>query len=278
MSSFWVPPQSSIEDKLTRFPNLRLSEMQDIAGCSVIVSSVSQVFELVKRYERKYSTHNLDGYSDYIGKPKSDGYRSYHLIYRYWDSHHAEYEGLKVEMQFRSVLQHAWATALETVDISYGQGLKSNRGPTDWHRLFALMGSVIALREGCRRIPRTPKAETELITELRHYAKKLDVVSRLRAIGETLNVIGTANAQRRGIKYVLLVLSPGTSAELRLRPYRARDIEQAEEAYNAFGRDKPEGRDAVLVSVSDATSLRRAYPNYFLDTSVFLEALNHAIS
>ena len=269
---------SSIRDKLDRYGALKLSEMQDIAGCRAIVSSVGHVFELVKRYERKYSTHVLDDYSDYIGKPKSDGYRSYHLIYRYSDDRHPEYEGLKVEMQFRSVLQHAWATAVETADIFYSQGLKSHRGLPEWRRFFALMGSVIALRERCRRIPRTPKIESELINELRYYANQLDVVTRLRAFGQTLNVIGTGNIQRRGIKYVLLALSPGEEKELALYGYRATDIERAAQAYDEFERTKQEGGDAVLVSVSDATSLRRAYPNYFLDTTVFLDALEQAIS
>jgi hypothetical protein len=33
------------------------------------------------------------------------------------------------------------------------------------------------------------------------------------------------------------------------------------------------GSDAVLVSVDSMESLRRAYPNYFLDTGVFLKVL-----
>ena len=36
--------------------------------------------------------------------------------------------------------------------------------------------------------------------------------------------------------------------------------------------------DAVLVSVDSMTSLRRAYPNYFLDTNLFVEAVKAAIS
>ena len=37
------------------------------------------------------------------------------------------------------------------------------------------------------------------------------------------------------------------------------------------------GGDAVLVSVDSVTSLRRAYPNYFLDTRVFLDLLEQTL-
>jgi hypothetical protein len=36
-------------------------------------------------------------------------------------------------------------------------------------------------------------------------------------------------------------------------------------------------KDAVLVSVSSLESLKRAYPNYFADTHVFLQTVKDAI-
>jgi len=268
---------SSIEDKLRRYDWLKLSAMQDIAGC--IVNTVSQVYELVEGYKRKYSGHVLDSESDYIREPKSDGYRSYHLIYRYQNALHPAYSNLKVEMQFRSILQHCWATAVETADIFYREGLKSHRGSPDWRRFFALMGSAIALRENYRRVPRTPRGEGELLTELRDYAERLDVRTRLKAFGDTLNVIGEEETRRARIKYVILVLDPPSgNRNISLYGYRAGDLEEATARYEELERHKAQGADAVLVSVSDAVSLRRAYPNYFLDTTVFLEALDQAIS
>jgi hypothetical protein len=37
------------------------------------------------------------------------------------------------------------------------------------------------------------------------------------------------------------------------------------------------GGDAVLVSVDSLAALRRAYPNYFLDTRVFLDLLEEIL-
>jgi hypothetical protein len=42
-------------------------------------------------------------------------------------------------------------------------------------------------------------------------------------------------------------------------------------------RESPNS-DAVLVSVDTIDSLRRAYPNYFLDTHVFVSLLNEIIA
>ena len=182
-------------------------------------------------------------------------------------------------MQFRSVLQHCWATAVEIADIFYREGLKAHRGSPDWRRFFALMGAAISMREGQRRVPRTPHDERELHDELRQYAIKLDVANRLNALGRTLNIIGEADLRPKGIKYVLLVLEPKEGNErLQLYGYRANDIEEATRQYERSESLKSEGGDAVLVSVFDATSLRRAYPNYFLDTSVFLQTLEEFIS
>ena len=271
--------RSSIREKLDRMADLQLSEMQDIAGCRVILNSVEQVYELVNGYKYRYSDHKLVDEDDYIRSPKSDGYRGYHLIYRYSNAKFPQYEGLKVEIQLRSTLQHCWATAVETADIFYREGLKAHRGSPEWRRFFALMGAAIAMHEGCRRVPRTPPTWQILTDELRESAIQLNVKARLSAFGETLKIIGEADTQRAGIKYVLLLLSPGAGKEqLRLFGYRARSMDEAAKRYAGQELQKEEGTDAVLVSVSDVTTLRRAYPNYFLDASVFLRTLEEFIS
>ncbi len=269
----------SIESKLRRLGDtlkLKLSEIQDIGGCRAIVTSVHQIDQVVDLYRERYSSHVLDDQDDYIRKPKSDGYRGYHLIYRYFDPKHPEYENLKIEMQLRTALQHAWATAVETVDTFLREGLKSHRGSPDWRRFFALMGSAIALREGCRRVPRTPGGQAELIAELRHYVDELNVMAQLEAFRRTLGAI--RHPSLRHMKWVILELDPRVEAPgLRFYVYRAGDLEHATDRLETLERHKAKGVDAVLVSVAGAASLRRAYPNYFLDTRIFLQAVRDAI-
>ena len=276
MSHREIKRLASIEDKLKRYDWLTLSEMQDIAGCRVITSSVRHLYRLVAGYREKYSTHELDSYNDYLSPPKSDGYRGYHLIYKYRHKTNDDYDGLKIEIQFRSGLQHAWATAVETVDIFYQQGLKSHRGDEQWRRFFALMGTAMAVREGCKRVPRTPRDDAELIRELRQLAEELEVAPRLKQFGETLRVVEDSDVRRSRIKYIVVVLDP-TAGTTTLYGFRAGQIDEASNRYATLERFKSRGSDAVLVSVSDAAALQRAYPNYFLDTNAFLRALSEAI-
>src|SRR5438270_11039884 len=84
------------------------------------------------------------------------------------------YNGLRIEIQLRSRLQLAWATAVETVSTFTGQALKSNIGDDAWKRFFALMGSSIARREGTSIIPNTPESRNELRRELRDCSQQLE--------------------------------------------------------------------------------------------------------
>jgi len=59
-------------------------------------------------------------------------------------------------MQIRSQLQHAWATAVETVGTFLQQALKSSQGDEGWQRFFALMGNAMAMRERRPPVPNTP--------------------------------------------------------------------------------------------------------------------------
>lgn len=144
---------SSIEAKLRRFPTMQLSRMHDIGGCRAVVKNVAVVKLLVNAY-RKSAVKNpkraeLVRTYDYIACPKVDGYRCVHLVYRYRSSasRHRPYNGLRIELQLRSQLQHTWATAVETVGTFIGQALKSSQGEEKWSRFFALMGTYVAIQE-----------------------------------------------------------------------------------------------------------------------------------
>jgi ppGpp synthetase/RelA/SpoT-type nucleotidyltranferase len=113
----------SIEAKLRDNPNMKLSQMQDIGGCRAVLSDNIHVRQLVNVYKKSHAKSpknrsDWDGSDDfdYILQPKSDGYRSVHLVFRYRSSSatRAIYNGQRIEIQIRSKLQHLWATAVET--------------------------------------------------------------------------------------------------------------------------------------------------------------------
>lgn len=104
---------ASIEAKLKRFPNMKLSQMQDLGGCRAVMKGADHVYGLVELYLESGSKNPhrhefIDG-DDYIGSPKADGYRGIHLVYKYKTSveKYAPFNGLRIEIQLRSQLQHA---------------------------------------------------------------------------------------------------------------------------------------------------------------------------
>lgn len=268
---------SSIELKLRIFPTMKLAQMQDIGGCRAVVSNVEIVKDLLQLYKGSKTGSKLDHVDDYISQPKKSGYRGIHLIYKYYSTKNESHNGLKIEIQIRSKLQHAWATAVETVGSFVRQALKSSLGQEEWLRFFALMGSAMALKENTSPVPNTPEKSADLIEELRDYVQRLDIITRLRAYGTALMTLNQPG-EEVDAKYFLLELDPGAK-QLSVTGFKANEFERASKQYLAAERSttRQPGADAVLVSVDSIASLRRAYPNYFLDTSLFIEALEEAI-
>jgi hypothetical protein len=266
----------SIRHKLERFPGMKLSQMQDIGGCRVVLSSVESVHEIVDYYKsRSRVKHQLLREYAYIEHPKTSGYRGVHLVWRYYSDRKPTYNGLRIEMQIRSRLQHAWATAVETVGTFTQQALKSSWGDPDWLRFFALMSSSLALREGTQTVPDTPDNAVDLTRELRRYAKKLDVINRLTVYGAALHFAEQEMRAERGHVFLLELNVP----EKTLSVWSYQNAALAAEEYSALERaiEDQEGKDAVLVTVESLDALRRAYPNYFLDTGAFVASVQEAI-
>jgi ppGpp synthetase/RelA/SpoT-type nucleotidyltranferase len=265
---------SSIEAKLHRFPTMTLSQMQEIGGCRAIVSSCAQVKALAQSYLDSDIKHMLAQNDDYIKTPKDSGYRGIHLIYRYYSDKKANYNTLKIEVQLRSQLQHAWATAVETVGAFTQQALKSSIGEAGWLRFFALMGTAIAVREEGAPVPNTPSDYPELVKELRDIVRTGDIANKLSAFGTALDVFEGPHAKND--HYFLLEVNHSTRM-VSVTAFKQAESDKATAKYleveKKIKQSSPASIDAVLVSVDSVSALRRAYPNYFLDTKAFVDIL-----
>ena len=76
-----------------------------------------------------------------------------------------------------------------------------------------------------------------------------------------------------------MVLEPA-EGQVTIHEYARGRLEAATEEYLRAEqeiRDKP-GAEAVLVRAGSIAALKRAYPNYFLDTRVFRESVRRAIT
>jgi len=267
----------SIVLKLQRFEGMQLARMQDIGGLRAVVDSIPRVRRLEEAYRSARFKHELVGSKDYIAEPKEDGYRSIHLIYRYSNARAPAYNGLCLELQIRTHLQHAWATAVETMGTFLGQALKSGRGEEAWRRFFTGAGAAFAVLESSAPVPGFEgRSRDGVFAEVAAAEKDLHVLDMLQ--GFAIAARQTTTEPGRGA-YHLITLDFGRRA-VQIRPYAATQLEQASVDYAAVEERARGGEkvDAVLVSAGPIGALRKAYPNYFLDTQKFVQYIRRVMA
>lgn len=267
----------AIRRKLRRI-KLNLNQLQDLGGCRAILSDIDSVHALVASLKQK-TRHELQKEDDYIESPKADGYRSHHLIFRFNPpaSDLVIFGGKRIELQVRTRLQHAWATAVEAVGLFRGEHLKNNQGSRDWLRLFSLMSAEFAEAERCPVPPGTPEGP-ERRAEIRRLANSLGAISVLD--GVRYGVRGTDAPLAPGYRPTYyLIRFDHTSKAVHVEPYNkprsATDsYDSAEEQDNKTGLDT---QNVVLVEVDKIENLKAAYPNYFGDVELFKTQLRAVV-
>ena len=267
----------SVVRKLHRQPTLQMSQMQDIGGCRAVLSTMNRVNMLRFMYETHPLRHKLARTRDYISDPKDDGYRSVHLIYRFvGNATSSPWNKLWIEIQLRTSLQHAWATAVETVDAFTSENLKFGAGSDDWKRFFQLIGALHARTEKTAPIPNVPTAYDALAKEAKLLERKLGVIHRLEQYAHITQQI---TRKKRGVNfdwYVMQILPDSGRVIVRGFPLQAFD--QAQQSLILLeSKFKGTRNQAVLVATASLNELRRAYPNYFADTKFFIEVLRSLV-
>lgn len=272
----------TIIDKLQRYPTMTLTSMQDIAGIRAILPSVADVYRLADEYRNnRRFVHELIGQKDYIAEPKDeDGYRSLHLIYRYKNKQNNRYDGLKLEMQIRTKLQHTWATAVETMETFLGQALKSRKGNQQWRDFFAIVSSAFAHMENATPVPRfSSLSERETIKACVKAEAGLGALERMRGFSIAVNAIAQHTEKQKSWFYHLIVLKSLEKA-VEIRAYDRDSFKRAVTDYGKLEAEAAQGVkiEPVLVSAGPIGKLRRAYPNFFLDIKEFIGIVNKMIS
>lgn len=277
----------SIEIKLRDNPNMKLSQMHDIGGCRAVMPTVGHVKKLVAKYKEFHAKSpkgrsDWDGSDDfdYISRPKPDGYRSVHLVFRFQSESEDRrvYNGQRIEIQIRSKIQHIWATAVEMAQLFTGQALKSKvkNASDDWLRFFALTSSAFALREKSPLVPGTPGTRAEIVLQLREILARTDIMRQLADWNDTVHLLEVKKAP--GAHFYLLILDPDKRT-LNLTQFRKEEAVEAQKAYDRAEKETENvpNTQVVLVSVDNFDALPKAYPNYYVDTKDFISAVEKEI-
>lgn len=260
----------SITQKLYRFPNMSLTAMQDIGGCRVIVDSISDVYSLVSCLKKSSMRHKLKEEYDYIKAPKPDGYRSYHIVYSYYSDRNPKYNGLFIEIQIRTHIQHLWATAVETMDTFTGDPLKIGQGDPENRLFFILISKLLEIYEATNQNLDAVK-QSDVLQDFINYENKHGILQKLKSIKLAVGFVQSFDNRDQG--YYVLRLNR-TRNELLISPYAKNQLEQATEAYDLAEKNRASGEDIVLVSTASFNMLKKAYPNYFTDINEFIKLVD----
>lgn len=261
---------ASMRAKLRRAP-YTLYQMQDIAGCRAIMADQGAVERLRELY-RSDARHTFIGEDDYIAGPKATGYRGRHLVYRYHGQ--GEFAALNsnpqfVEVQLRTRLQHAWATAVEAVGMVRGEDLKGGQGSEDWLRFFALMASAIAAVEGGAVVPNTPEWESERRQEIVALERGLNALDNLESYR---NAVKISEATATASPFFLIQFDPQANR------VSVQGVSAKASPTSLDLAEKSDRLNSVLVEVDKVSDLRSAYPNYFMDVGLFAQQLRAVVT
>lgn len=262
--------RNTIFNKLLREPKMELARMDDIAGCRLIFETIDELYEFRKEFHKarfKHKRKNEINKYDYISSPKPTGYRGIHDVYSYdVNSNNGElHKGLLVEIQYRTLIQHAWATAVEVIGFITENQPKFQQGDKRYERTMALASEILARHFEGRTGPFPDLSNLELLEEFQSLDNELHLMRNFTG----LNSVESETTENRN---TILIFQP--DGELEIHSYRI----ESDALRELFRLEKENPTlDVVLVKADTSEEIRMAFRNYFSDAKEFVKLLTQAI-
>lgn len=139
-----------------RRSSIRLSQMQDIAGCRTVVEAIGHQNRAVELIALEFPGAVVDD----LRAQSHAGYRAVHVIVR-------SSTGYLVEVQVRTELQNLWAQLSEKLADIVGSGLKYDGGPPPIRQQLEAMSSELADLDGLKdRLIRLREGDMDRLKDL----------------------------------------------------------------------------------------------------------------
>ncbi|THV15356.1 RelA/SpoT domain-containing protein [Rhizobium rhizophilum] len=279
--------RNTVLDKLKRkkpdgTPLIRdVTTMQDFAGCRLIFNDIEQlnVFrdfllssKVLDNVKHKLKHEDRNKYN-YIEHPKISGYRGIHDVVLHFPRPHRKgdetsepWQGLMVEVQYRTRAQHAWATALEISDIVDRQRTKFGYGDDERGLFFAMASEIIARHYENLSRAFEDVSDEELNLRFSAMENELGILQRLSAMRqfESYDILG---------KHNVLNIRINDDGDYSLDVQVFRNAQDAITRANEL-EESTKSINAVYVT-GEPKQLRSAYRNYFNDPVDFVALLSN---
>lgn len=261
--------KNTIFDKLQRLPAMQLARMDDVAGCRLIFRNIKELhhFRLELHSARfNHKMRNAPEKYDYITHPKRTGYRGIHDIYEYDVNSESgkDLKGLYIEIQYRTLVQHAWATAVEVVGFITESQPKFEKGDDRYHRAMAYASEILSRAHERLNGPFPHLSDREVLQNFLELDEEVGLMQTLRGLHQAKSDISDK-------KNTILIFSP--SGELSVRSYR--DATDALRELFELEKEMPQN-DIVLVRADSSEEVRTAFRNYFNDAREFIKLMDGA--
>ena len=237
MATYRLKRKESILKKLYRSNgNFELGAMDDIAGCRVIVNSVSEVYEVYNEILNLKEAGEIDikKTKDYIKNPEESGYRSLHIIVKQTLTQEDIDRQYRIELQIRTKLQHYWSTAVEAMseidNVEYKDPTLITKGNTRIQsclQFFKVISKLFACFEN-----NDDELKEELADSVRTNDNFKEIIEDLKAARNSVTINMQKNSAKSGEGLYLLELSRETQ-ELTIHSYTIDCVEKAITNYNS---------------------------------------------
>jgi hypothetical protein len=243
--------------------------MQDIAGIRFLYKPSDGLHDILKQgVVTLGANYTLKKSFDYLESPKDSGYRAYHQVFEFHLPEMPEYDGLPVEVQYRTYEQHYWAMAVETAGMIYRQSLKSSLGDQDWLDFFRLTSAIVSTQENMPVCGAYRDISPDIIRQELQRDDMQRCLARLRAVRRVQDFV----LKSENCDYWILDLNLKTG-NCEINGFTEDQMQLANEFYSLKEQQPACLRgdsQVVLVSSRQFGDLRDNYPSYFLDVSNFL--------
>lgn len=207
---------------------------------------------------------------------KNDGYRGVHDVYEYDTRSNVgkAWKGLSIEIQYRTLLQHSWATAVEVAGLLTHNNPKFGQGASEFVEFFSYSSEILARYFENLNASHPDISDDSLVDKINELENNTRILQLFRRVNS--KVVDIDFKMNNILVFPFVDQSDENQSELEILPFTS--VKQAIDRYNSLEKEREGTADVVLVRADNFENLRITFRNYFADTTEFVAHMDEAMS